>query len=347
MRRKRKTYTLCYPILLLLLLASCLRDVTLELPPVAPRLVLNASITSGQDVNAHLSKSWFLLDSAPQSEISGGKIAVYVNDQFRGMMQQADIPGDTIYSKGQYQLPGCRVQPGDKVTLKAEATGFEPIAGSTGIPAGVEILSLDTTRFMSNDGENFMGSYIRFYIKFRDTPDKSYYRLIVEKVTESRKGDSVKVTSSYRGSDYDPSHYDYYRLYYEDPVFQSVATNPTMEQLDASFCHGTFTDKLFTDEAYTLKASFSPVETSYKGDSITTLVHYDVRLLAISESYYHYLTVIRNFSVSLGDAFLDGLLEPSATYTNVENGFGVVAGYQIAYRRITMPFGSEDPYDEF
>lgn len=82
---------------------------------------------------------------------------------------------------------------------------------------------------------------------------------------------------------------------------------------------------------------------SFKGDSVTTTVHYDIRLMAISEEYYRYLVVIRNFSISLGDAYLDGLVEPTATYTNVEGGFGIVAGCQLAHRRFTMPFGDKEP----
>ena len=76
---------------------------------------------------------------------------------------------------------------------------------------------------------------------------------------------------------------------------------------------------------------------------VTTTVHYDIRLMAISEEYYRYLVVIRNFSISLGDAYLDGLVEPTATYTNVEGGFGIVAGCQLAHRRFTMPFGDKEP----
>lgn len=40
----------------LLSLASCTRDVVLVLPPVPPRLVLNASVSPDTDVTAFLSK---------------------------------------------------------------------------------------------------------------------------------------------------------------------------------------------------------------------------------------------------------------------------------------------------
>ena len=96
---------------------------------------------------------------------------------------------------------------------------------------------------------------------------------------------------------------------------------------------------MFNGKEYTVTSSFYPVN-SLETDSVTAIVHYDVHLLSISESYYNYLKVIRNFSISLGDAYVDGLLEPSETYSNVIDGFGIVTGYRISTRRITMPFGS-------
>lgn len=344
MKRKDCLYTCCL-FLLLILPAGCTRDVILELPPVPPRLVLNASVTSGQDVSACLSKSWFLLDSVPDDYLPAGSIRVFVNDQFRGTMQCTDIPGDTVLLKGQYALPGCRVQPGDRLCLKAESPGFDPVEASTQIPLDIEILSLDTTRYISTDGYDSPEANMRIYTTFRDRPgQQNYYRLMVERLTELRRDDSVMIFSFYSWYNYNIDFVNYSRLRYEDPVFQSVATNPTLEELDALSCRGTFSDQQFDGREYTVKSSIAPADNSFQTDSLTVLVHYDVRLLAISAAYHHYLSVIRNFSVSFGDAFLTGLLEPSATYTNVEGGFGVVAGYQVAYRRITMPFSSTPPY---
>ena len=76
-------------------------------------------------------------------------------------------------------------------------------------------------------------------------------------------------------------------------------------------------------------------------------MHDDVRLMTVSSDYYQYLTVVRNLSISLGDAYLDGLVEPTATYTNVKDGFGIVAGCQLYHRRFTMPFGDTEPWTPF
>ena len=320
---KKILFALC-----LLLFASCTRDVVLVLPPVSPRLVLNASVSPDTDVTAFLSKSWFVLDTVTDDGVEDGSIQVFINDRLQGRMQPVS---DSRFT-GRYVLPRCRVRAGDRLRLEAEAGGFDPVGGETVIPDPVEVLSVDTVRFTRFGYGGYEYPSIRLYVRFRDKPDKrNYYRLIIEKQTEFQKGDSVITCSSMYRSEL--NYTDWLGVVYEDPVFRSTVTT----------CRGTFTDDMFDGKDYTVRSSFWPVDSSFKGDSVTTTVHYDIRLMAISEEYYRYLVVIRNFSISLGDAYLDGLVEPTATYTNVEGGFGIVAGCQLAHRRFTMPFGDKEP----
>ena len=79
---------------------------------------------------------------------------------------------------------------------------------------------------------------------------------------------------------------DWLGVVYEDPVFRSTVTNPVIEQLDGTTCRGTFTDDMFVWQRLYGPLSFWPVDSSFKGDSVTTTVHYDIRLMAISEEYY-------------------------------------------------------------
>ena len=61
------------------------------------------------------------------------------------------------------------------------------------------------------------------------------------------------------------------------------------------------------------------------------------RLLSIYEDY-------AGHSITIGDANFGALIEPADTYSNVENGFGIVAGYQEDKLRITMPRDTVPPY---
>ena len=238
-----------YLFVLGLLMVSCVRDVEIDLEDLPDRIVLNASVCPGKEVCAHLSKTWFIMDSVPDFELSDAKVRVYVNDEFQGLMRNDDLPEDSIHSRGQYVLPGCFVRQGDCLRIEAEADGYEPVSGKTRIPGRARIYDC-------------MGVF--------------------------------------RGEDL-------------------VNTNA-------------------------IKVSVFPVEYSYESDTLSMDVHYDVRLLSISEDYYRYMKIMRGYSITIGDANFGALIEPADTYSNVENGFGIVAGYQEDKLRITMPRDTVPPY---
>lgn len=343
-----KILSILLPLLLTVLYASCMRDVVLKLDPVSPLLVLNASITPDREAAAFLSQSWFLLDSVPEYELPDKDvhINVYVNDAFCGVMQRSDNPAAGTGYKGQYKLPGYYVKAGDKVKLEAEVPGFDPVEARTIIPQKTEIVSLDTTLFLNTN-------HLQTYLTLHDNPsERNYYRLVVERLLECHKGDSVMWVSTFNNDDWtrhsvsgdtiDLGNNYFYNLSltYDDPVFQ-----PDIPSLDYSGAHfrGIFSDDLFNGKEYAVTYSFTP-DKSFVTDTLSVAVHYDIHLLSISEDYYNYLKVLRNFSImSLGDADLNGMLEPTATYSNVTDGFGVVTGYQRSTRRITMPVDTTPP----
>lgn len=344
-----KKLSILLPLLQLLLCASCMRDVVLKLDPVSPMLVLNASITPDREVAAFLSKSWFLLDSVPEYDLSDEKVIlnVYVNDVFQGNMQRSDNPVDSTECKGQYKLPGCYVKSGDKIKLEAEVPGFDPVEAKTIIPQKKEIISLDTTFFPNT-------RKLQMYITLQDTPSEhNYYRLLVERLLEFHKGDSVMWISEFCDDDWirssvsgdrfnvDYLYFHHFSLNYDDLVFQPDI--PSLDNYKGVSYRGIFSDELFNGKEYAVACSLTP-DNSFVTDTLSLTVHYDIHLLSISEDYYKYLKVIRNFSISLGDANMGGMLEPTATYSNVTDGFGVVTGYQKSTRRITMPIGEAPPY---
>ena len=101
-------------------MVSCVRDVEIDLEDLPDRIVLNASVCPGKEVCAHLSKTWFIMDSVPDFELSDAKVRVYVNDEFQGLMRNDDLPEDSIHSRGQYVLPGCFVRQGDCLRISGQ-----------------------------------------------------------------------------------------------------------------------------------------------------------------------------------------------------------------------------------
>ncbi len=183
-----------YLFVLGLLMVSCVRDVEIDLEDLPDRIVLNASVCPGKEVCAHLSKTWFIMDSVPDFELSDAKVRVYVNDEFQGLMRNDDLPEDSIHSRGQYVLPGCFVRQGDCLRIEAEADGYEPVSGETRIPGRARIYEVDTLSYRSSA---YYAEYLRFSVKIGVEAD-SYYRLIVEQILDFRKGDSTRTVTSFR-----------------------------------------------------------------------------------------------------------------------------------------------------
>ena len=328
-----------YLFVLGLLMVSCVRDVEIDLEDLPDRIVLNASVCPGKEVRAHLSKTWFIMDSIPDFDLPDGNVRVYINDNFQGFMRNDDIRGDSISLPGQYVLPGCFVKQGDRLRIEADTDGYEPVSGETRIPGRARIYKVDTLSYRSSA---YYAEHLRFSVKIGVETDY-YYRLIVEQILDFRKGDSTRTVTSFRSLDGYSWYYSGFSVDYEDPVFQSVGGSPITNQMDGRYCMGVFTGKDMTNTD-AIKVSVSPVEYSYESDTLSRVVHYDVRLLSISEDYYRYMKIMRGYSITIGDANFGALIEPADTYSNVENGFGIVAGYQEDKSRITMRRDTVPPY---
>lgn len=342
--------------ILCILFVSCIREVDLILEDVPDRIVLNASVTSRQELSASLSKTWTLMDSVPDATLPDATVRAYVNGQYFGTLQRNTVWRDSIKVEGQYILKGGYLREGDQLRLEAEVPGFDPVEAITEMPDYTEILSVDTTCFASYN-YGYKNNQMRLGVRLKDNPgQRNYYRLVVDQINEYTKGDSLITRHSfhaygygyYEGYGYNYGYEYAYGGYaplldYADPVFQSGTGNLVMGKWDGRYCWGVFSDDLLNGREYTLKSVVTSVGNSFQDDTLSAVVHYDIHLLSVSESYFQYLKIMKGLSILIGDADFGKLIEPTDTYSNVTNGFGVVSGYQDAVYRITMPFGETKP----
>lgn len=338
-------------------LASCMTDLEIDMKPTPPKLVLNTSVGAGQELTAHLSRSWFITELPVNEVPEGAAIRVFLNGEDRGLMQLADNPDNLDLPKGQYRLPGCYPQSDDHLRLEAKASGMEPVASKLIVPKRTEIAALDTV--LLNTDYNWKN--MQLYLTFSDRAnEKNYYRLVVRKETEYWKGDSLITTVVYGeptervNSDYLNNYHNYGGInnsyYYKelffvnhtDPVFRPQGSNGLPDKLESYSSWGCFADETIDGQTYVLEGEIGGANYSFKGDSVTSIVHYDICLYSITDAYYQYMKAVWHYA--LNDFDLDALKEPYSAYSNVEGGYGVVSAYQIASRRITMPFGTTAPY---
>lgn len=336
-------------------LASCMTDLEINIKPTPQKLVLNASVGTGQDLSAHLLRSWFITEQPVNEVPEGASIRVFLNGEDRGLMQLADEPDNIYVPKGQYRLPGCRLQTGDHLRLEAQASGMEPVVGEVVVPEQTEIAAIDTLSL----GSDYYWRGMQIYITFNDQANqRNYYRLVVRKETEYWKGDSLITTVVYGlpnerfNSNFIDDLYMYgggisyssegFYITHTDPVFRPQSNNNLPDKLEVFSCWGCFADESINGKTYVLKGEINYPSYSFKGDTVTSIVHYDIQLFSITDAYYQYMKAVWQYALNEFD--LGPLKEPYSAYSNVEGGYGVVSAYQIASRRITMPFGSNSPY---
>ncbi|WP_099464525.1 MULTISPECIES: DUF4249 domain-containing protein [Parabacteroides] len=332
----------------LLAFISCIREVELDYPPVPAKIVLNASVSPDQPVSAFISKTWFLLDSVPDIYLPDATVHVYVNNNYKGIMQCIDDPTDTLTAKGQYQLAGCYVRAGDQLSLKVQAPGYETATSGVTIPPYTPIMSVDTVRFQSTSLTSpfYNIESLRFMVRMKkEQSERHYYRMLVERVVEYEKGEEKISVSRYGLNGYFLingylPYGSFLMVNYEDPVFQMT----DMSSVSQYQSYGIYTDDLLKKQVpYNVRLSVAPVENSYKSDTLSTRVTYKVHLQTISESYYQYFRMVGGFGIWIGNINWGDIASSSETYTNVYNGFGVLTGYQQDTYSFTMPDGNVPP----
>ncbi len=325
---------------------SCVDDELIPFKKGEPRLVLNAVLSPEQDIALHLSKSFENGSKLSEAILKEPAIVrVYINNQFRGNMIPDDPePVEEEYArerlKGRYCLAGVKPLSGDEIRLEAEAEGLPTATATIRIPDTPVLLSVDTIRYTNAKNREMM----RLYVKMEDRKEqRNYYRMLLSKKKCENGVEKEELFPSiygyYTDGYYeDPSMYKpFWEVDYEDPVFTADLPTESIGSAERNE-QGIFTDNLFNGSGYVLKLSFSNITDSFKSDTIDMQITYYTKLLAISESYYLYYKRSSGLYLSIGHIQLAPARADYMTYSNVENGFGLVASYNETKYAIDMPY---------
>ena len=315
----------------LALLSSCEKQIEFNGEQSDPKLVINSLVETGQPVTAHISKSYFFLDAPDTSAPEDLVASLYVNGNLIGEL----TPGfDTIweyYDLEEYSLVpnfcnDYRPQAGDVVKITATANGFDEVEGATSpLPKAVDFqYDLTLTEWSSTyyhpyyDGSGYeedsvlwVNGTFEMTINLTDPNPKQldYFRLIADR----GKGN------------YSGENWYYLSFDYDDPIF-GVGLNEN-EIIDISDLdtrpEGVFTDALFDGSTYRLKLKV--MFECHVGEELNPdFFRVPFRLEHLTKEYYNYLN-----TSDQGDEFTQFFAEPIQTYSNVTNGFGIVAGRNV------------------
>lgn len=277
------------------LLFGCELVVDVEVPLERRRLTLNSFFTPDSVWKANIVLSRHILDNAESYDsVTNANIVIYQDG--------VPIQALTHIGYGEYRSATGNILPGTTYEIRADVPGYSSVRSKSSVPTPVRIKDLNVT-FEQTDS---WSQEAIFSFKFNDLPNEANYyevKLLVHRKNKYFNGMDT-IESVYEGSAYIES---------EDPAIQSE---------NNGFHDGLiFKDILFEGKEVTVKFKTYLGRSYPSGNSEE--VTYKVYLRTLSEDYYLYMTTASLQEYTSGDPFA----QPVTVYNNIENGFGVFAGY--------------------
>ncbi|MGB3849957.1 MAG: DUF4249 domain-containing protein [Tunicatimonas sp.] len=298
--------------------SACEMVVDVDVPNPPSRLVANAFLQADSIVVVELTQSQSILTNAELKSVSGAVVTLLEETQLVATLEESETSG--IY------FSTFTPSVGKTYTLRVSKDGFESVEASTFIapPVAIRSVELDTTVFL-NTFLNFEDSLVtdrRVNIKEArltlDDPgeERNYYEVSVYR-NELQLLPRFDDEGNYSGDD-TVRYLRQQTLRSEDPVVANTASDPLLGE---SGFYGTtlsFNDDLFNGKSYTLRFIPEVYGFSFEGSEGRLYVI----LSTVSEGQYRYTRSVDLQYENDGNPFA----EPVQVYTNVENGFGIMAG---------------------
>ena len=325
------------------LFTSCEKEIEFNGEQSDPKLVINSIVEPGQRVDASISKSYFFLDPANTTAPEDLVASLYVNDHLVGEMTPFM---DTIWeawSMDYRLIPGfyndyC-AQEGDIVKITASANGFDDVEGTTSpVPDVVDCqMEVEVTEWHSN----YIFPYYYEPDEYEEDSILSVWGNLTLTITitdhNPGKTDCFRLSTSKNYGIRDEGNWRYISFDYDDPVFgATVSENDFFDASDLDTRpEGVFTDVLFDGSSYRLKVKVH-FECEVDEEFDPDFFRIPFMMEHLSKEYYNYLNTCNQ-----GDEYTQFFAEPVQTYSNVTNGFGIVAGRSLNTQWLALPI--EEP----
>lgn len=277
-------------------LASCEKEIIVDVPKYEAKLVLNSYAVTGDTVYVAVGKSIGILDYkyGKDLEIKNASLVLKAD----GMPDDALEYDPAIRAYKAHTV----AQSGKSYTLVATAPGYAEATANTVVPSAVTIDSIRRIPNAKLDIDGNQQDELR--IIFKDPPATGdYYILSITKpqgqdtIYHEYQSNCVNTTDASVESIYNENIDQNTCLPGDAIFFRDVLFNGTTKEL-----------RLFVPSGYAAPGTIF-------GDSVYT----QVQLLHVTEAYFRFSKSYRFASDNRGNPFA----EPSNVYTNVNNGYGI------------------------
>jgi len=308
---------------------SCVKEIDTGNLPVEHKLVIYCMLTPDSLVSVRLSKTNSLLiddlDSVP-----GAKVELYENDKFV----------EILTDKGNGRFCSAKIYPVEShsYTIKASAPGFENAEGTDSIPRKVLIQKSEKKSWFIHE-QNSEQEFVDYLASFTPINEAgNQYELLF--FTQSRREipgsmpiyDINYIAGSLLEADACIADEKYLNSYFSTFVFTDENLDKQKGIVHLKFIYGYAGGGNYTS------ALGNPWDILGPEGEYTALRSISKSYYLFRKSYYIYVTNQELFQKwDPSDPFSVLInTNPSDVFSNVNNGYGIVAAYQHSYVRTTI-----------
>lgn len=278
--------------------SSCRDLVDADVPDFPPVPVLNAILVDGKPIEAHVSIA-SKLDTIELPGISNAVLELYKDNEFVEIMS---------HSENGWFVSGHYAQSGKTYALHLSIECYETVTAHCNVPAPAALLSYEHVSIAGKDEEGLTYPSISF--SFENNPDKELFFHARIRLFQS---------------DYE---WDAEIFNIIDPVLLNEGIPLTV-----------FSNELITGNIYNMLINYQTgVATSDDGGpNVTVLMPLILELRSVSKDYY--LFARQKYLYDSGRFPEFGINAQTAfpLYSNVEGGYGIVAGYSFTATDTIFP----------
>ncbi|HMJ69309.1 MAG TPA: DUF4249 domain-containing protein [Cyclobacteriaceae bacterium] len=291
----------------LVLLMSCELIVDVKVPYEGDKIVLNAIQGPSGPWTVELTMSRYILDKrqdrSPYDPITIAEVTIYEEDGTSNRLPHGAL--------GYYYIEKFPEE-GRKYRIVARANGFSDIDAEMTVPKTVKIIDAewDSTGIDRNPpppGQSppFIPAFnIPLSVTFADPPGiKNYYSILVY----------THFVNTYTNDQTQEVQHDS-----ATAVTRTWITDPAIGNEEDRKMR--FSDNAFEGSTYTAKVI---AQSQLRESSAVDIYRVEVVLVSLSEEYFRYEESRELYFQNNGDPFA----QPIQTFSNVNNGLGIFAGY--------------------
>ncbi len=291
-------------LLLILVISSCYKEVKIDIPEQNILPVVNSIFQTDSVISLDIRKTQTILENKP-TEITDAVVTLFEDGQVREVLEfQGDLFTSNTIAKVnveyaiEIEIPGF-----ETVTAKEKLVDFPKVFSS----------SYSDSVYIGDEGDLFSQATI----EIENTADNDYFELnMFLRILDAEQSEHEE----------DFFNRSIGSILYFDPILNDIVIqNEGLLSYVPSIL--VFSDELMPEGKYTLRVNYRPFNSNIYSDNPDADIVLVMKLRKVSKNYYEYKkTLIRHIETQFGDIW-DGVGEPVPLFTNIENGYGIFAGY--------------------